>query len=328
MARFTRVFFALFPDFELLDLSGPASVFSTATRLGGRYETIPITPTGGSVPSAYGFAVESRASRTFTFRRRDLLLVVGGERRPLAAAGQPAYLEWLRQVAKKCGRFGSVCSGAYLLAGAGLVNGRTISTHWDACSYLHDQFPDVTVDPESIYTKDGAVWTSAGVTTGIDMALAIVEEDHGAGLSADVAKRLVVFARRQGNQRQFSSFLEAQTRAASREVQAAVDWMVSRPSEDTSVSDLAKVAGMAERTFYRSFKSAMGVSPAKFLERLRLDLAKDLLEAGVVTKEVADRVGFRSYSGFRAAFLRTFGLSPSAHQRLHARTGSSGQFAP
>ncbi|MEM9637861.1 MAG: helix-turn-helix domain-containing protein [Pseudomonadota bacterium] len=323
MQKTTRIFFAVFDGFEPLDLTGPASVFQAASQQSGAplYDVIPISPRGGPVHGSAGFAIESRASSSFEFCADDFLIVVGAEQPALLAAGDdPAYVHWFKRIAQSCGRIGSVCSGAYVLAGSGLADNRMISSHWDACSFLEDRFPAVTVNSDSIFTKDGHIWTSAGVTTGIDMALAIVEEDHGPMLSARVAKRLVVFARRQGNQSQFSSFLEAQSRASTREIRTAVEWMLENPAKDVSVGALAGIAGMTERTFYRKFLAAMGVSPAKYLERMRLDLAKNLLEDGVVTKEVAGRVGFRSYSGFRVAFLRAFGLSPSAHQRLHARS--------
>lgn len=322
MARPTRFVFVVFDGFELLDVTGPSTVFQAAARLAGKeiYRSIVVTPEGGPIRAAAGLTVETMRARDVSFGRHDFLLVAGAEREPLLAALEDGrLLDCLRAAAPKCGRYGSVCSGAMVLAEAGLVDGRTVSSHWDACGAIADRYPAVSVNPDSIYTKDGCVWTSAGAATGIDMALAVVEEDHGAALSAKVAKRIVVFARRQGNQSQFSSFLEAQTRAATREVRAAVNWMTENPASDTTVSELAGIAGMTERTFYRKFESALGVTPAKFLERLRLDRAKDLLEHGLEPKEVAARVGFRSYSGFRASFLRAFDLSPSAHRALHAR---------
>lgn len=319
----TRVFFALFDGFEPLDLTGPSSVFQAANHEAQKtlYESIPITPSGGKVRSSSGFAIDSESSTNFRFRRSDLFLIVGAERTALFAAGKkPDYLAWLQEIATKCGRIGSICSGAYLLAKTGLADGHTISSHWDACDYLNENFPKVSTNADSIYTCDEHIWTSAGVTTGIDMALAILEEDHSVLLSSSVAKRLVVFARRQGNQSQFSTFLEAQSQAASREIRNVIDWMIDNAHKDINVATLASVANMTERTLYRKFEATMGIPPAKFLERLRLDMAKGLLEDGVVTKEVADRVGFRSYSGFRVAFIRAFGLSPSAHRKLHGRT--------
>ncbi|WP_299828241.1 GlxA family transcriptional regulator [uncultured Roseobacter sp.] len=323
MRKTTRIFFAVFDGFEPLDLSGPACVFQAANLQAEMplYDVIPITPRGGLVRGSAGFAIDSKPSSNFSFGQDDFLIVVGAERDPLfSTAENSTYVSWFADLGRRCGRVGSVCSGAYVLACSGLADGHTISSHWGICAFLADRFPAVRINGDSIYTKDSNLWTSAGVTTGIDMALAILEEDHGPQLSAAVAKRMVVFSRRQGNQSQFSSFLEAQSRAASREVRGAVEWMLDNPAQDVSVGMLARIVGMTERTFYRKFEAAMGISPAKYLERMRLDLAKTLLEEGVVTKEVAGRVGFRSYSGFRVAFLRTFGLSPSAHQRLHARS--------
>lgn len=321
MTHGVQIIFPVFDGFELLDVTGPSSVFQVAGRLAGRrlYRSVLVTPDGGPVQSASGLTVETERFEDVALAKRDFLLVPGAEREELLVALQDErLLDNVKDAASRCGRYGSICSGALIIAEARLATGRTVSSHWDACRAIAERYPDLSVNPNSIYTRDGPLWTSAGATTGIDMALAIVEEDHGSALSAKVAKRLVVFARRHGNQSQFSSFLEAQTRAATHEIRAAVDLMVEHPGKDVTVAELAGIAGMTERTFYRKFEAALGVTPAKFLERLRLDRAKDLLEEGLAPKEVSAQVGFRSYSGFRASFLRTFALSPSAHQRLHA----------
>lgn len=321
MPQTVQIIFTVFDGFELLDVTGPSTVFQVASRLAGQklYRSVLVTSDGGSVQSASGLTLETERFENVRLEPRDFLLVPGAEREELLAAAQDRLLlDIVKQAASQCRRYGSICSGALIIAEAQLANGRTVSSHWDACRAIAERHPGLSVNPDSIYTRDGPLWTSAGATTGIDMALAIVEEDHGAALSAKVAKRLVVFARRHGNQSQFSSFLEAQTRAATHEIRAAVDWMVDHPGKDVTVAHLAGIAGMTERTFYRKFEAALGVTPAKFLERLRLDRAKDLLEEGLAPKEVSARVGFRSYSGFRASFLRAFALSPSAHRRLHA----------
>jgi transcriptional regulator GlxA family with amidase domain len=320
----TRVLFALFDGFEFLDLAGPSSVFQTANYLSGEplYKSIPISPDTNLVRCASGFTIESQCSYELQIQKTDFFIVVGAERDPLLkVADHTAYINWLTETAKQCGRIGSVCSGAYLLAKTGLADGHTISSHWGACKELDEHFPNVKVNTENIYTHDRNIWTSAGVAAGIDMALAIVEKDHGPTLSSKIAKRLVVYSRRQGTQTQFSSFLEAQTAAVSRDIQAAVEWMIKNADKDISVATLADKARMSERTFYRKFHQTMSMPPAKYLELLRLDMAKQLLESGLAPKEVAAHAGFRSYSGFRVAFIRAFGLSPSAHRRLHRGTG-------
>lgn len=320
-----RIIFAVYDGFELLDVTGPSTVFEVAGRLAGRdlYQSIMVSSNGDPTKSASSLTVQTTSTRDIAPEKADFLLVPGADREDLFAAMEDPHLtDWLKHATRVCGRYGSVCSGALLLANTQIATGRTISSHWDACSTIAERYPDVSVDPDSIFTNDGPLWTSAGVTTGIDMALAVVEHDHGTALSAKVAKHLVVFARRQGNQSQFSTFLEAQTRVASHDIRPAVDWMIENPSRSVTVAELAGISGMTERTFYRRFEAAFGVSPAKFLERLRLDRAKSLLEEGLAPKEVATRVGFRSYSGFRASFLRTFDLSPAAHQHLHGQVSA------
>jgi transcriptional regulator GlxA family with amidase domain len=210
-----------------------------------------------------------------------------------------------------------VCTGTFLLAAAGLLSGRRAATHWAGAAHLGANFKETIVDSNTIYVVDGRLWTSAGGTTGIDMALAMLELDHGTRLMGRVAKQLVVYAHRPGHQSQFSSILDAQS-VANGSFADLVIWLKNKIGESIKVSDMAKHVGMSERTFHRKFTSTIGVTPYKFLERMCLDRAKHYLEANISVKSVAVRVGFKSESAFRNAFRAHFGITPTHHARMHA----------
>jgi len=315
-----RVIFLIYEGFELLDLSGPSSVFSNANTACGRaeYEVVVVAPEAGEVRSAAGPTVLARALSSVRPMGRDTVLAVGGDRPALERAlPNEAIGAWLRRGAKTAGRFGSVCTGTFLLAQAGLLDGRRAATHWAACRKLTKHFDQVSVEPDALYVVDGPVWTSAGASTGIDMALAMVRTDLGAKVMRQVAQQLVVYAHRPGNQSQFSALLDAQS-AAGDPFSDVVAWVDAHLEQPIRVGDMARQAGMSERTFYRRFTDVMGISPSKFLERTRLDRARQLLESGAPVKSVAGAVGYRSDQGFRAAFIGRFDVSPSMHRRMHA----------
>ena len=314
-----RVLILTFEGFALLDLSGPAAVFGVANTLSGEseYEVVVVSSTGGSVTSGSGVSVMTKPVRRIRVTERDTILTTGAEQRPLdKVLADDTVLEWLARGSKKSERYGSVCTGAFLLAAAGLLDGRRATTHWAGCQELANRHPAVSVEPDVIYIVEGKLWTSAGVTTGIDMALAMVEVDLGAHLKGQIAKRLIVPAHRPGNQTQYSSLLEAQN-TTSDEFGDLVDWLQENLDKPIKVEDMARRMGMSERSFFRRFTHELGVSPARFLEDMRLDEAKQLLEAGVPVKRVAGAVGFRSESGFRTAFGSRFEISPSLHKRIH-----------
>jgi len=228
-----------------------------------------------------------------------------------------AWSVWLPDLAGKAQRFGSVCSGVIILARLGLLDGHRVATHWDACAPLAAAFPSVTVDPDSLYVVDGRLWTSAGVTTGIDMALAMVAQDLSADIAGAVAKRLVLYARRPGYQSQFSPLLHAQVKADS-PFADLIAWILANLSSPLDVPKLAERAGLSERTFHRKFVAAAGETPARFIEAARLDAARMLLCRGLSLKSVAAEVGLSPATRFCEAFERRFGITPRLFREMHA----------
>jgi transcriptional regulator GlxA family with amidase domain len=316
------VLIPVFDGVQSLDVTGPLEVFAGANRH--------LTARGGSGP-AYQIAVASpggapvRTSSGLTLipdgdlaaaTAPHTLVVPGGEG---ARPGNEQVAAWLRRNAPAARRITSVCTGAFLLAMAGLLAGRHVTTHWAYADALGRQFPDVTVDPEPIYVRDGVFVTSAGVTAGIDLALALVEEDVGREAALTVARHLVVFLRRPGGQAQFSAQLRAQLarRPAVREVQ---HWISERPGADLSVDSLAARAGLSPRQFARSFTAETGVTPGRYVDRVRLEAARQELEdTGHAVEQVARNCGYGTPEAMRRAFIRALGVSPAGYrQRFQA----------
>ena len=319
-----RVAFIVYRGFELLDVSGPIAVFNNANRemaMRGepRYYGIDLASSCGvSVESSSGIAVETRSIGEFSSITIDTLLVVGAEREPLLQAmADPAIRRSLPQMARKAKRFGSVCTGAFILAAVGLIGERRVATHWDGCAPLAKAFPSINVDPDALYIEEGRLWTSAGVTTGIDMALAMVAQDLGAAVAGEVAKRLVLYARRPGYQSQFSPLLQAQARADN-PFADLIGWIQANLDAPLDVATLAARAGQSERTFHRKFFAATGETPARFVERARLDAARMLLSRGLSLKSVAAQIGLFPATRFSEAFERQFGVSPRLFRDMHA----------
>jgi len=319
-----RVVFVVYPGFELLDMSGPASVFTSANRslgLSGKpsfYAVDLVSAAGGPVASSSGVVVATQSLAERARKAAGTVLVVGAERESLLPAlADPAWPALLPKLASRAQRFGSVCSGAILLARLGLLDGRRVATHWDACTPLAAGFASVTVDPDSLYVVDGRLWTSAGVTTGIDMALAMVARDLSAEIAGDVAKRLVLYARRPGYQSQFSPLLQAQVKADSPFAEL-ISWIQANLSLPLEIPVLADRAGLSERTFHRRFVAATGETPARFVETARLDAARMLLCRGLSLKSVAAETGLSPATRFSEAFERRFGIAPRLFREMHA----------
>lgn len=310
-----RIALLAYEGCQLLDVTGPAAVFGAANEGRERpaYDVQIVSPDGGPVTSNCGVALVSRRFGG----QYDTLLVAGGSRGLKAVMAREDVRRWLRRVAPRTRRFGSVCTGAFVLAAAGLLDGRRVATHWASCQRLADKFPALTVDADALYVVDGKVWTSAGVTTGIDMALALVEADLGAATANLIARHFVLYARRPGYQSQFSPLLQAQSEA---DVPFArlIDWMQAHLDEPLDVPTLAARAGLSERSFYRKFVEATGKTPAHFVEALRLDAARTLLAKGLPLKTIAGRVGLRSAARLGQAFERRFGMAPSLFREMHA----------
>jgi transcriptional regulator GlxA family with amidase domain len=320
-----RIALVVYPGFELLDASGPASVFSKANdvlRKEGRpplYAVTMMSTTGGLVTSSAGAAVQTQAIARRSPTSVNTLLIAGGEEaRVRAVIADPAVRRWVPRCATSAGRFGSVCSGVFVLAALGLLHEKRVATHWNASAQLRDMYPTVDVDGDALYVVDGKVWTSAGVTTGIDMALAMVAHDVGSTVASEVAKQLVLYARRPGHQSQFSALLRAQI-AADNPFADLVAWIQANLDRPLDVAALARYSGRGERTFYRQFVAVMHDTPARFVETLRLDAAKLLLSQAVSIKAIAVQVGLSPTSRFAEAFERRFGLSPTVFRAMHTR---------
>jgi transcriptional regulator GlxA family with amidase domain len=321
------VAFLVYPGFQLLDASGPASVFGEANHVlgeGGQrpfYSIEMISPEGGPVTSSCGVAIQTRALSGMRPARVDTLLIAGAEAEELRAAiAEPAVRRWVPRCAKTAARFGSVCSGAFVLAAVGLLDGKRVATHWDACAPLAALFPSISVDPDTLYVMDGNIWTSAGVSTGIDMALAMVGSDLGSAIASHAAKRLVLYARRPGYQSQFSPLLRAQVKAEDPFAEL-IGWLQANLDLPLDVPGLAARAGLSERSFYRKFLAATGESPAHFIETVRLDAARMLLSQGrLPLKAIAAQVGLSPPPRLSEAFERRFGVTPRLFREMH--TGS------
>lgn len=309
-----RIFILAYEGCQLLDVTGPAAVFGAAneSRAQPFYDLSIVSPDGGAVTSNAGVAIQSRKIGG----QPDTLLVAGGSRGLKAAMTRDDLRRWLRTVAPKARRFGSVCTGAFVLAAAGLLDGKRVATHWASCERLARKFPALEVDADSLYVVDGKIWTSAGVTTGIDMALALVEADLGAATANLIARHFVLYARRPGYQSQFSPLLQAQT-VAEAPFAALIDWMQENLDQPLDVPTLAVRAGLTERSFYRKFTEATGKTPAHFVEGLRLDAARTLLTKGLPIKTIAGKVGLNSPARFGQAFERRFGMAPSLFREMH-----------
>jgi len=318
-----HVVIAVYQDFELLDATGPASVFASANHAlaedgePARYAVHLASPTGGAVQSNSGIVVETQALAKVP-RQVDTILVVGAEADAVTAAAQtPELGPWLSRSASSVSRLGSVCAGTFVLAAAGVVDGKRVTTHWSACEPLARLYPSLEVDADALYVVDGNVWTSAGVTTGIDMALAMVTEDLGGRLASRVAERLVLYARRPGYQSQFSPLLRAQAKADGPLADLLV-WVQANLDTALDVPSLAAKVSLSERTFYRRFFAATGETPAQYVETVRLDAARVLLSEGLPLKEIARRVGLAPAARFTQVFQRRFGVTPRLFRETHA----------
>lgn len=316
-----RIIVVGFDGVQGLDVFGPAEVFAAANRSLGRseYQVMLAAIGGGRIRATSGIEIRSRVLERITPRRQDTVLVVGGERTAIRAAlGSAPLRRWLTRAAPEVRRLGSVCSGAFLLAGAGLLDGRRAATHWSVCRELSLFRPLVSVDADAIYVRDGKLWTSAGVTTGIDMALAMVEEDWGRHVADSAAARLVVYARRPGFQAQFSETLIAQNEASDT-LTRGLELIRNAPTAKLSVIELAHAVGMSVRSLHRRCQEEFGSTPAKLIERLRTENARLLLSTTPLeAKVVAARSGFENPARMARAFQRTLGMSPRAYRALFA----------
>jgi transcriptional regulator GlxA family with amidase domain len=332
-----NVVILVYPGVQSLDVTGPLEVFSGAQLLleaGHRrvparqplaeaehdgvtargYSTTIVSTDGAPVATSSGLTIVPHADLHHAPAKIDTLLVAGGAGAEQACADL-ALIEWIAARARTTRRVASVCTGAFLLAAAGLLDGRRATTHWAAAAELARRHPRVAVDPEPIFVRDGRVWTSAGVTAGMDLALAMVEEDLDRDAALTIARHLVLFLRRPGNQSQFSATLatHAPSRQGLREVQR---YAVENLAADLTVEALAQLAHMSQRHFARSFRAEVGLTPARYVERLRLEAARRRLEESEEpVAAVALACGFGTAETMRRAFLRALGVGPAEYRR-------------
>lgn len=316
MARTVRVF--VYPGFQLLDLSGPMAAFQAAAQeRPGAYDLLVVSAHGGPVMSSVGVAVGTAAmddGPCATF------LVPGGGALPHSR--DPATLAIVHTAAGRANRVASVCTGAFLLAGAGLLDGRRVTTHWRYANQLQAEYPALQVDPDRIFIQDGAFWTSAGITAGIDLALALIETDLDTETARAVARQLVVYHRRAGGQSQFSALLEMEPR--SDRIRESLRFARDHLHEPLPVERLAEAACLSPRQFGRAFLAETGMSPAKAVDRLRAELARIRVEGGGEPLEtIARAVGFRDPERLRKSFMRSFGQPPQALRRAARQDGWS-----
>lgn len=317
-ASIRRIAIVAFPGVTLLDISGPAQVFAELEAIelpAPGYSLSYLSTSGGLVQTDVGMMINTVPIESIRPHQVDTLVIPGGpgiwEMRK-----DPALMKWISRTLPKARRVASVCLGAFVLAWSGALDGKRAATHWRYCPRLQDSFPNVRVEPDAIFVKDGRVWSSAGVSAGIDLALAMVEEDFGHTTALDVARRLVVFLKRPGGQSQFSTVLAAQASDVEGRFSALHAWIVENIASDLRVDILAAKAGMTPRTFARAYASRTGMTPASGVEALRVETARLLLESGQVggVVEVAKRAGFGDDERMRRAFLRHLGVSPSEYR--------------
>jgi transcriptional regulator GlxA family with amidase domain len=311
-----RVVILVFDRAQMLDIAGPGDVFALARQFDPklRYEVSCVSSHGGPVQLSNGLGVMTRATREVRVAGIDTLLIAGAEKDGLLNALSDERLgAWVRKAAGCVRRLVSVCVGSFALAHWGLLEGRRATSHWSVVDLMQRQFPNVAIDRTALYVQDGSVWTAGGVTTGIDMSLAMVEADSSRLIAGQVAGALVMATRRIGNQSQYSVHLRAQTGRYAQ----LVDWITSNLRQPMDIALLAARAGESERSFCRRFAAEVGEPPARFVESARLGAARRALEGGASAKAAAREGGFHSPEQLARAFRRRLDLSPVEYRRQH-----------
>lgn len=307
---------------QSLDLVGPFEVFRMANLYGAAkaYDVKLASPAGGDIVTNSGLRLAGSVRLKSLPRDLDIILIAGGDERGVRGAVNSEIVAWVRARAGATQRVGSVCSGAFVLAAAGLLDGRRATTHWEACDELRRQHPGVQLEPDAIYVADPPYYTSAGVTAGFDLCLSFVEADCGADVALAVARNLVLFMRRPGGQTQYSAALNVQSAATPR-IRKLVSQIAADPTGDLSLPKLAERAGMTERTFSRVFHKETGLTPAAFVETARVDRAKALLESSDwPLARIAERAGISSLDALHRAFQKRVGVTPGEYRERFGRT--------
>lgn len=306
-----------YPGVQSLDIAGPLEVFSMANRFGDphAYEVILASSAGGTIVCNSGLSLAGSVRLADLPADLDTILIAGGDEDSLRRAADEPVLEWLNQRVRTTRRIGSVCSGAFVLAAAGVLDGRRATTHWGFCDEMRRFRPAVRLEPDAIFVADPPFYTSAGITAGIDLCLSLVETDQGPQVALAIARNLVLFMRRPGGQTQYSAGLNVQAAATPRLRQLIAE-VTADPVGDLSLPKLAERAGMSERTFSRIFQKEAGLGPASFVEMARVDRAKALLETSDwPLARLAERSGFGSVEALHRAFNKRVGATPGEYRQ-------------
>lgn len=313
-----HVYFIVYPGFELLDLSGPMSVFSTANALSKNalYQIKTLSSKAKLITSSAGLTIQTNSLSDARCDSTTTTLVVGADISALEhAASDKMLVNWLSEQAPLSERFGSVCTGTFILQFAGLLNDKTVTTHWAGCEHLQQLKEEPSVLQDALYHIDGKCWTSAGVTTGIDMALEMLKRDHGRELMQAVAKYLVVYAQRPGKQSQFALIQDMKPNQEDNFANL-ISWLKKQITRPVKVSEMADFMCMSERSFQRKFSEKFSNSPARFFERMRMEHARDFLLPQQTVEQTSRKLGYSSVAAFRTSFEKHFGLSPSTSKQI------------
>lgn len=302
----------VFDGVKLLDIAGPAEVFAEANRFGADYRLAVASVDGHPVQTSVGVPFTA-TGRISALESADTVMVAGGDAlvgRPI----DPELVDALKMAATRTRRLASVCTGSFVLAQAGLLSGRRATTHWRHAGLLARAFPDITVEPDAIFVRDGDVFTSAGVSSGIDLALALVEQDHGTEVAREVARTLVVYLKRAGGQSQFSVLVESHSPPSQSTLRGVLDSIAADPGAEHTVKSLAARASLSTRQLTRLFRAELGITPARYVETVRIDIARAALDAGRSVTDTARLAGFGSTETLRRVFVTHLGISPKAYR--------------
>jgi transcriptional regulator GlxA family with amidase domain len=314
------VVIVVFDDVTMLDVAGAGEVFAEANRFGADYELRFASVDGRDVTSSIGTRL-GVTDAISSIESADTVLVAGSDNLPRRGI-DPELVDAVKSIAGRTRRLASICTGSFILAQAGLLTGRRATTHWHDARLFARAFPDIAVEPDAIFVRDGDVFTSAGISSGIDLALALVEMDHGSDLVREVARWLVVYLKRAGGQSQFSVLVEADPPPQSA-LRKVTDAIAADPAGNHDVKTLAALAALSTRQLTRLFQSELGTTPARYVEMVRIDAARAALDAGRTVTETARIAGFGSTESLRRVFVDHLGVSPKAY-RERFRTASRG----
>ena len=308
-----KIAFICFPDFQSLDLIGPMEVFSGLNQEGKKkYELSILSEFGGNITSSSGLSIQTIVLKNL--KGYDSLIIVGGKGAKNASQN-PILVSYIQQESKNVRRLVSICTGSFILAATGLLDGKKATTHWRLLKQLQSIYPKIKVDDNAIYVNDGDIYTSAGVSAGIDLTLTLIADDYGKALSRDVAKELVVYYHRPGGQKQFSNYLKMQS-VENVKLQKVCTYIFNNPQEDLTILKLASISNMSPRNFSRKFTQELQLTPGKYVEETRLEKAKLLLEQNQLPlSKIATEVGISSSDVLCRLFKKHFNVSTSEYKK-------------